>query len=46
MLGEGSGWLIESADNHYVEIPIHICIGGSSYIELPKKIKNLKKDWI
>ena len=35
-----SGWVIESIDAEYVNIYLYSPLSGSSYIELPNKLKN------
>jgi len=39
-LSEGSGWSIESADRHYLNFAKYLPLKGSSYIQLPKELKN------
>ena len=39
-IGEGSGWITESIDALYVNIPICSPLSRSSYIKLPDKLKN------
>ena len=36
---EGSGWTIESVDNHYLNIVKYKPTNGSSYIKLPQELK-------
>ena len=38
---EGSGWIIESIEARYVNMFIYNPLIGSTYIELPDKLKNL-----
>ena len=45
-ISEGSGWTIESVDNHYLNIVQYQPMKGSSYIELPKELRNGKKGLI
>ena len=45
-ISEGSGWTIESVDNHYLNIVQYQPMKGSSYIELPQKLRNSKKGLI
>ena len=40
---EGSGWVIESVDKHYLNIIKYKPMKGSSYIQLPKELRNSKK---
>ena len=39
-ISEGSGWTIQSIENHYINIVNYSPLKGSSYIELPQKLKN------
>ena len=34
-VSEGSGWVIDRIDSHYINITICTSLHGSSYIELP-----------
>ena len=45
-ISEGSGWTIESVDNHYLNIVQYEPMKGSSYIELPQELNNPKKGLI
>ena len=45
-ISEGSGWTIESVDNHYLNIVEYKPMNGSSYIQLPQELKNGKKGLI
>ena len=45
-ISEGSGWTIESVDNHYLNIVQYQPMKGSSYIELPQELRNSKKGLI
>ena len=45
-ISEGSGWTIESVDNHYLNIVQYEPMKGSSYIELPQELKHNKKGLI
>ena len=45
-INEGSGCTIESMDGEYVNIYIYSPLSGSSYIELPNKLRNSMKDLI
>ena len=45
-LSEGSGWTVESVEGHYVNIAKYKPLRGSSYIELPKELRNSKKGLI
>ena len=37
LINEGSGWIIESMNDQYVNISIYSPLIGSTYIELPDK---------
>ena len=39
-ISEGSGWTIQSIENHYINIVNYNPLKGSSYIELPQELKN------
>ena len=43
-ISEGSGWVIDRIDSHYINITTYQPLNGSSYIELPTKLRNSKKD--
>ena len=43
---EGSGWTIQSVDNHYLNIAKYEPMKGSSYIKLPNELRNSKKGLI
>ena len=45
-INEGSGWIIESIQSQYVNISIYIPLSGSTYIEVPDKLKNPMKSLI
>ena len=42
-ISEGSGWTIQSIENHYINIAIYNPLKGSSYIELPKELRHSAK---
>ena len=42
-VSEGSGWTVESVDNHYPNIVQYQPMKGSSYIKLPQELRNSKK---
>ena len=42
-INEGSGWIIESIEAQYVNISVYSPLIGSTYIELPGKLKNPMK---
>ena len=43
-VSEGSGWVIDRMDNHYINVTLYKPLNGSSYIELPMELRNSKKD--
>ena len=45
-VSEGSGWTVESVDNHYLNIVQHQPMKGSSYIKLPQELRNSAKGLI
>ena len=45
-ISEGSGWTIESVDNHHLNIVQYQPIKGSSYIKLPQELRNSQKGLI
>ena len=45
-VSEGSGWTIQSVDNHYLNIVKYQPLKGSSYIELPDELRNSAKGLI
>ena len=45
-VSEGSGWTIQSVDNHYLNIAQYQPMKGSSYIKLPQELRNSKKGLI
>lgn len=45
-ISEGSGWTIQSVDNHYLNIVQYQPMKGSSYIELPQELRNSAKGLI
>ena len=42
-INKGSGWIIESTESQYINISTHRPLVGSSYIDLPIKLKHPKK---
>ena len=42
-INEGSGWVIERLNDQYLNISQYAPLVGSSFIELPKELKNPKK---
>ena len=45
-ISEGSGWTIKSVDNHFLNIAKYQSLKRSSYIELPKELRNSAKGLI
>ena len=45
-LSEGSGWVIDRIDNHYINITTYQPLQGSSHIELPIELQNSAKGLI
>ena len=45
-INEGSGWIFESIEAQYVNICVYSPLIGSTYIELPDKLKNSMKGLI
>ena len=45
-ISEGSGWTIQSVDNHYINVVKYEPIKGSSYIKLPTELRNNAKGLI
>ena len=45
-VSEGSGWVIDRIDSHYINVTTYKPLHGSSYIELPTKLRNPKKGLI
>ena len=45
-VSEGSGWTIQSVDNHYLNIVQYQPMNGSSYIELPQELRHHRKGLI
>ena len=45
-VSEGSGWTVESVDNHYLNVVKYEPMKGSSYIKLPQELRNSKKGLI
>ena len=39
-ISEGSGWTIQSIDNHYINLVKYEPLKGSSYIQLPSELRN------
>ena len=45
-VSEGSGWTVESVDNHYLNVVKYEPMKGSSYIKLPQELRHHKKGLI
>ena len=45
-VSEGSGWVIDRIDSHYINVTTYQPLHGSSYVELPTKLRNPKKGLI
>ena len=45
-VSEGSGWVIDRIDSHYLNVTLYKTLSGSSYIELPTELRNSKKGFI
>ena len=45
-VSEGSGWTIQSVDNHHLNVVKYQPLKGSSYIELPEELRNSGKGLI
>ena len=45
-VSEGSGWVIDQIDSHYINAATNKPLQGSSYIELPMELRNPKKGLI
>lgn len=45
-LSEGSGWMIESVDKHYLNIGVYSPMKGSSYVKLPPELSHHMKGLI
>ena len=39
-ISEGSGWTVESVDKHYLNVVKYAPLSGSSYIKMPKDLRN------
>ena len=39
-ISEGSGWTVESVDKHYLNVVKYTPLEGSSYIKMPKDLRN------
>ena len=43
-INEGSGSIVESIESQYINISTYRPLSGSSYVELPEKLKSSRKD--
>ena len=43
-ISEGSGWVIDRIDNHYINVTLYKPLNGSNYMELPTELRNQRKD--
>ena len=42
-VSEGSGWVIDRIDSHYLNVTLYKPLNGSSYVKLPAKLGNSRK---
>ena len=45
-VSEGSGWVIDRIDSHYINVTLYKPLNDSSYMELPTELRNPKKGLI
>ena len=45
-VSEGSRWVIDRIDSHYINVTTYKPLHGGSYIELPTELRNPKKGLI
>ena len=45
-VSEGSGWVIDRIDSHYLKVTLYKPLNGGSYIKLPAKLGNSRKGLI
>ena len=45
-VSEGSGWVIDQIDSHYINVTLYKPLNCSSYMELPMELRNPKKGLI
>ena len=43
LVSEGSGWVIDRTDSHYINITLYKPLNGSSYVKLPSKLQHSGK---
>lgn len=46
LISEGSGWTIDTINNHYMNVVKYQPVNGSSYIPLPKELQHSRKGLI
>lgn len=46
LISEGSGWTIDSINNHYMNVVKYQPVKGSSHVELPKELQHSRKGLI
>ena len=45
-VSEGSGWVIDRIDGHYINVTLYKPLNGSNYMQLPTELRNPKKGLI
>ena len=45
-VSEGSGWVIDRRDSHYINVITYKALNGSSYVKLPSELQNSGKGLI
>ena len=45
-VSEGSGWVIDRLDSHYINVTLYKPLSGSSYVKLPSELQNSGKGLI
>ena len=45
-INEGSGWIVESIESHYINISTYRSLSGSSYVDLLVELKSPRKGLI
>ena len=45
-INEGSGWIVESIESHYIDISTYRSLSRISYVGLPVELKSSKKGLI
>ena len=46
LINEGSGWIVELIESQYINISTYRPLSGSTYVEVPAKLKDPKKGLI